>query len=177
MTIKLFLLLLHNSNFANVINNNNIDIWYAGYLICNPNKMVTLSQRGCDPQVENHCFKLIYGYIFLKSQTLLAFYLETTVVVFRTVALGWSLVNIQSVIRVWEVERWMTEPELLAPRNGKAPRQEVHFRILSRFTWDLLPTLLTQQFTMVRIVTGLPKLYKVSSCLPLHIHLHALTHN
>ena len=43
-------LLLCNSKFANTMNHT-IDIWYAGYLICNP-------QSGWDPQVENHCLMM-----------------------------------------------------------------------------------------------------------------------
>ena len=44
---NLFLFLLHNCIFATVMNYN-VDIWYAGYMICGP-------QRDCDPQIEN-CF-------------------------------------------------------------------------------------------------------------------------
>jgi len=40
---KIILLLLHYFNFANVMNSN-VNIWYAGYLIC-------------DSQIENHCLR------------------------------------------------------------------------------------------------------------------------
>ena len=46
LVIKLFSLILHNYNFATIMNHN-INIWYIGYLVFNP-------QRGRDPQVENH---------------------------------------------------------------------------------------------------------------------------
>ena len=45
-TIRLFSLLLHDCNFATVVNCN-VNIWYAGYLIFS-------SLRGLNPQVENH---------------------------------------------------------------------------------------------------------------------------
>jgi hypothetical protein len=44
---NIILLLLHNYNFATVMNYN-VNISYAGYLTCDP-------QRSCDPKVEDHC--------------------------------------------------------------------------------------------------------------------------
>ena len=46
---KIILLLLHVFNFATIMNHN-INIWYARYMICNP-------QSGCVPQIENCCSK------------------------------------------------------------------------------------------------------------------------
>jgi hypothetical protein len=45
---KIISLLLHSCNFAPVMDCD-VNILYAGYLICDP-------KRGHGPQVENHCF-------------------------------------------------------------------------------------------------------------------------
>ena len=50
-TIKLCILLLHNYNFATVMNHN-VNIWYVWYLICN-------HQRDRDPQVQSHSARCI----------------------------------------------------------------------------------------------------------------------
>ena len=49
-TLKLWSLQIHNCNFAIVINRN-INIWYAGYLICDPVKELV------DHQAEDHWSK------------------------------------------------------------------------------------------------------------------------
>lgn len=55
VTIKLFLLPLHNCDFATVMNHN-LNIWCAEYLIFNPcERVIWPSQRGCGLQVENRC--------------------------------------------------------------------------------------------------------------------------
>ena len=48
-TMKLYSLLLHNCNFATVVNSNT-NISYSGYLIWDPG-------GGHNPQAENHCPK------------------------------------------------------------------------------------------------------------------------
>lgn len=47
---KFISLLLHNCNFASVMNHN-VNIWYAGYLISDP-------QSGHSPQIESCCSRL-----------------------------------------------------------------------------------------------------------------------
>lgn len=53
--IKLFLLLYHKCNFATVIYHN-INFGYAGHLIYKSCERVFRTQRGYNPQVENHWF-------------------------------------------------------------------------------------------------------------------------
>lgn len=50
-TVILFSLLLHDCNFASVMNHD-VNTWCAEYL--NPSEKVVWPQRGCDPQVQNH---------------------------------------------------------------------------------------------------------------------------
>ena len=53
--------LLHNSNFAAVMNCN-VNTWYVGFLTCNPveESFDTPKESRPDPQVENHWYIAIH---------------------------------------------------------------------------------------------------------------------
>jgi hypothetical protein len=51
---KSILLLHRNCNFSGVTNHN-VNIWYNGYLVCDPNDSVFQTPRHCNAQVENCC--------------------------------------------------------------------------------------------------------------------------
>lgn len=159
-TIQLFLLLLHNCHFANVMKNN-VNIWYA-----TPKKWSVKPPRGCNPHVGNHCFKLIYGCTacFVSGGCCgdILHCSPGTITCKHWVG-DWG----------WEVGRWLSEPQLLAQWNGKHADKkctsgpEVCCQLCSA------NSLLCSEPVSSRLCRH----YKLQCGLPLQIHPCALTDN